>query len=153
MFFSHTAGGLGLGHVTERRAVAFVVSAITDLPTHPPQDFNLVRCLRLMCNFVILLVSHLFMGMLCVHFYEFGIKFRLWRWARYGYQWCVRNSLITNYYNLGWRIPKFPALDQQRHVTSHHSSITRASSCFLHLKKFSLNFSSLPFHPRQSRSS
>ena len=28
------------------------------------------------------------------------------------------------YYNLGWRILKFPALDQQRHMTWHHSSIT-----------------------------
>ena len=30
-----------------------------------------------MCNFVIFLVSHLSRGMLCVHFYEFGIKVRL----------------------------------------------------------------------------
>ena len=30
MFFSHTAGSLGIGHVTEGRAVAFVASAITD---------------------------------------------------------------------------------------------------------------------------
>ena len=29
MFFSHTTGGLGTGHVTERRAVTFVASAIT----------------------------------------------------------------------------------------------------------------------------
>jgi len=101
MFFSHTAGGLGIGHVTERRAVAFVASAITDLPTHSPLDFNFVRCLSLMCNFVILLVSHLSMGMLCVHFYEFGIKVRLQPSAWYGYHWCVRNSLTTNYYNLG----------------------------------------------------
>ena len=36
MFFSHTAGSLGIGHVTEGQAVAFVASAITDLPTHPP---------------------------------------------------------------------------------------------------------------------
>ena len=28
MFFSHTAGSLGIGHVTEGRAVAFVASAI-----------------------------------------------------------------------------------------------------------------------------
>ena len=31
MFFSHTAGSLGIGHVTEGQAVAFVASAITDL--------------------------------------------------------------------------------------------------------------------------
>ena len=36
MFFSHTAGSLGIGQVTEGQAVAFVASAITDLPTHPP---------------------------------------------------------------------------------------------------------------------
>ena len=36
MFSSHTAGSLGIGHVTEGRAVAFVASAITDLPTHLP---------------------------------------------------------------------------------------------------------------------
>ena len=37
MFSSHTTGGLGIGHVTKRRAVAIVASAITDLPpTHPP---------------------------------------------------------------------------------------------------------------------
>ena len=28
MFYSHSSGGLGAGHVTERRAVAFVASAI-----------------------------------------------------------------------------------------------------------------------------
>ena len=31
MFFSHTAGSLGTGHVTEGRAVAFVASTVTDL--------------------------------------------------------------------------------------------------------------------------
>ena len=42
-----------------------------------------------MCNFVILLVSHLTRGMLWVQFYEFGIKVNL-RWsAWHGYQWCV----------------------------------------------------------------
>ena len=35
-FYSQFSGSLGIGHVTERRAVAFVASAITDLPTHPP---------------------------------------------------------------------------------------------------------------------
>ena len=35
-FFLHTTGGLGIGHVTKRWAVAFAASAITDLPTHPP---------------------------------------------------------------------------------------------------------------------
>ena len=35
--FSHTPrGGLGIGRVTGRRAVALVAFAITDLPTHPP---------------------------------------------------------------------------------------------------------------------
>ena len=68
MFFSHTTGELDLGHVTERQAVAIVTSAITDLPTHPPKDFSFVGCLNVMCNFVILLVSHLSRGMLRVHF-------------------------------------------------------------------------------------
>ena len=94
---------MGIDNVTERRAVTFVASPITNLPTHPPLDFNFVPCLSLMCNFVILLVSHLSMGMLRVHFYEFGIKVRLRPLAWHGYHWCVRNSLITNYYmyNLG----------------------------------------------------
>ena len=70
MFHSHTIEGLGIGHVTKRRAVAFVVSAITDLPTHSPQDFSFVSCLNLICNFVILLVSHLSRGMLGIHFCE-----------------------------------------------------------------------------------
>ena len=75
VFLTH-AGGLGIGHVTERRAVAFAASAITDLPTH----------LKISGNFVILLLSHLSRGMLCVHFNKFGIKVRL-RWsALHGYQ-------------------------------------------------------------------
>ena len=48
MFFSHTAGSLGIGHVTEGRAVAFVASASTDLPTSPPYDFNF--CVLLLSN-------------------------------------------------------------------------------------------------------
>ena len=72
MFFSHTiVGCLGIGHVTKRWAVAFVASAITDLPTHPPAlRFSFVGCLNVMCNFVILLiVSRLSRGiLLCVHF-------------------------------------------------------------------------------------
>jgi len=56
MFFSHTAGGLGIGHVIERRAIAFVASAITDLPTHPPtlrfQFCRLFKCNVQLCNFV-----------------------------------------------------------------------------------------------------
>ena len=35
-FYSHISWGLGIGRVTERRVVAFVASAITDRPTHPP---------------------------------------------------------------------------------------------------------------------
>ena len=35
-FYSYISGGLSIGHVTESRAVAFVASAITDLPTSPP---------------------------------------------------------------------------------------------------------------------
>ena len=54
MFFSHSTWGLDTGHVTERRVVAFVASAITGLPTHPPYDFSFVDCLNVMCNFVIL---------------------------------------------------------------------------------------------------
>ena len=71
MFSSHTtgaSGGLGIGRVTKKRAVAIVASAITDLPTHPPQDFSFVGCLNVMCNFVILLVSPLSRVILCVHF-------------------------------------------------------------------------------------
>ena len=70
MFFSHTiVGCLGIGHVTKRRAVAFVAPAITDLPTHPPAlTFSFVlSCLNVMCNFVILLVSRLSRGVL-LHF-------------------------------------------------------------------------------------
>ena len=56
MFSSHIAGGLGIGHVTKWRAVAFAASAIADLtPTHP----------KISGNFVILLLSHLSKGMLC----------------------------------------------------------------------------------------
>ena len=33
--------------------------------------------------------------MQCVHFYEFEIKVRLWRWARHGYQWCERNCTLA----------------------------------------------------------
>ena len=77
MFFSHTTGGLGIGHVTKRRAVAFVASAITDRPTHPPQDFSFVDCLNVMCNFVMLLVFHLSRSMFFVNFYELGINVRL----------------------------------------------------------------------------
>ena len=42
VFLTH-AGVLGIGHVTERRAVAFAAPAITDLSTHPPQDFRQLR--------------------------------------------------------------------------------------------------------------
>ena len=68
MLFSHATGELGISHVTKRQAVIIVPSAITDLSTHPPKDFSFVGCLNVMCNFVILLVSHLSRGMLCVHF-------------------------------------------------------------------------------------
>ena len=90
VFLTHRWGAMGIDNVTERWAVAFVASAITDLPTHSLSDFNFVRCLSLMCNFVILLVSHLSRSMLCVHFYEFGIKVRLQRSAWHGYQWCEK---------------------------------------------------------------
>ena len=43
--FSYTAGSLGIGHVTLRRAVVFVVSVITDLPTHQPLEFSLYTVL------------------------------------------------------------------------------------------------------------
>ena len=47
---------LGIEHVTERRAVAFVASAITDLPTHlPTLRFQFCRLLKSnvqLCNFV-----------------------------------------------------------------------------------------------------
>ena len=85
VFLTH-AGGLGIGHVTERRAVAFAASAITNLPTHP----------KISGNFVISLVSHLSRGMLCVHSHKFGIKVRLQRSALHGYQWCVRIVLYHN---------------------------------------------------------
>ena len=53
MFFSHTAGSLGIGHVTEGRAVAFVVSAITDLPTHPKISvLYAVKYTVQLCSFV-----------------------------------------------------------------------------------------------------
>ena len=42
-----------------------------------------------MCKFVILLVSHLYRGVLWVQFYEFGIKVKLQWSAWHGYQWCV----------------------------------------------------------------
>ena len=42
VFLTH-AGGLGIGHVTECRAVAFAPSAVTDLTTQPPQDFRQLR--------------------------------------------------------------------------------------------------------------
>ena len=66
MFFSHTAESLGIGHVTEGRAVAFVASAITELPTHPPYQFCML--LNVWCNFVVLLASYLSKVMICVHF-------------------------------------------------------------------------------------
>ena len=52
MFFSHTAGSLGIGHVTEARAVAFVASAIIDLPTHHPKISVLyaVKCTVQLCS-------------------------------------------------------------------------------------------------------
>ena len=37
MFFSHTTGSLGVGHVTERLAVAFVASAILTFPPTRPK--------------------------------------------------------------------------------------------------------------------
>ena len=34
--------------------------------------------------------------MQCVHFYEFEIKVRLWRWAWHnGYQWCERSCTLA----------------------------------------------------------
>ena len=36
---------LGIGHVTLRTAVVFVVSAIPDFPTHPPLEFSLYTVL------------------------------------------------------------------------------------------------------------
>ena len=69
MFSSHTAGSLGIGHVTEGRAVTFVASAITDLPTHPPTlRFQFCMLLNVRCNFVVLLASYLSKVMICVHF-------------------------------------------------------------------------------------
>ena len=55
--FYHTQlGALGIDHVTERRAVAFVASAITDLPTRPPtlrfQFCRLFKSNVQLCNFV-----------------------------------------------------------------------------------------------------
>ena len=97
MFFAHNTGGLGIGHVTERRAVAFVAITITDFPTLLSEDFSFVDCLNKICNFVILLVFHLSRGMVCVHFYEFGKKVRLRRSAWHGYQWYVRKGFIKNH--------------------------------------------------------
>ena len=48
-----------------------------------------------MCNFEILLVSHLSRGMLCLHFYEFGMKVRLRRSNWHGYQWFVRKRNLA----------------------------------------------------------
>ena len=54
MFFSHTTGGLGIGYVTERWAVALAVLAITDfpLPTHPKISVLQIECNVQLCNFV-----------------------------------------------------------------------------------------------------
>ena len=49
MFSSHTTGGLGIGRVTKRRAVAVVASAITDLPTYPP-TLRFQFCRLFKCN-------------------------------------------------------------------------------------------------------
>ena len=85
MFFSHTAGSLGIGHVTEGRAVAFVASASTDLPTSPPYDFSFCVLLNVWFNFVVLLGYDMYT------FFEFKIKVRLRRSAWHGYQLFVRN--------------------------------------------------------------
>ena len=63
MFFSRATGDLGIGHVTERRGDAFVASAITDLPTHPPQYFTFVGCLNAMCNFLGVCYVFIFMNL------------------------------------------------------------------------------------------
>ena len=65
MFFSHTAGSLGVGHVTEGQAVAFVASAITDPPT---LRFQFCMLLNVRCNFVVLSASCLSNVMICMHF-------------------------------------------------------------------------------------
>ena len=97
-FYSHISWGLGIGRVTERRVVAFVASAITDRPTHPPPHpkiSGLQTVVNVMCNFAIWLVSHLSRGMLCVHFYEFVIRVRLRRSTWHGYQWFVRKRNLA----------------------------------------------------------
>ena len=53
-----------------------------------------------MCNFVILIVSHLSRGMLFIHFYEYGIKVRLRQSAWRGCRWCLRSLFkldLVNY--------------------------------------------------------
>ena len=53
-----------------------------------------------MCNFVTLVVSHLSRGMLCVHFYEYGIKVRLRQSAWRSCRWCLRSLFkldLVNY--------------------------------------------------------
>ena len=43
VFLTHR-WSLGIGHVTVGRAVVFVASAIIDLPTRPPRDFQFFMC-------------------------------------------------------------------------------------------------------------
>ena len=86
MFISHTTGGPDIGHVTERQANAFVMSTITDLPTHPlTVRFQFYRLFK--CN------AQVSRGMLCVYFYELEIKVWQRQLAWHGYQWFVRNTI------------------------------------------------------------
>ena len=71
--FSHTPRGSGYRSCDGKAGSCFCCVRHY-WPFHPPTlRFQFCR-LNVMCNFVILFVSHLSRGMLRVHFYEFGRK-------------------------------------------------------------------------------
>ena len=91
--FSLTRWGPGYRSCDRKAGSCFCCARWLSRPlllTFPPNH------LKISGNFVISLVFHLSRGMLCVHFYKFGIKVRLRRSAWHGYQWCVR---IVFYHN------------------------------------------------------
>ena len=99
MFFSHTTGGLRIGHVTYGGQLH--PPLLTCFPTLAPTDFKF----SFSCS-----------PILCMYMYKFLVEFarrvRLWRSAWHGYHWCVRDHFSYRYYctvNSGgtfqWRHP------------------------------------------------
>ena len=86
-----------------------------------------------MCNFVIWLVSHLSRVMLCLHFYEFGMKVRLRRSNGHGYQWFVRKRNLAR---------------TESTITPYHGDVVFQfqTTWFQHLRSVSLKFRPLHVH-------